>query len=186
MQYKKSILGGIPESLLKYLPKKDVNEWLIEGYDISNIQGSEATGSLVTFLGNKPIKSLYKKFRIKTVEGANDVAMLKEVIARRMGHCNDWPLPDILLIDGGRPQINFVNRTLFECQKLFNIRTTRLPLVIGLAKRNEELYLVTEKKPYDLPKSHPFLLMFMRVRDEAHRFAKAYHGKLRKKNLLKM
>ncbi len=180
-EYKKSFLNGLPESFIKYLPKKDMSEWRIEGYDISNIQGNDATGSLVSFLGKKPIKALYKKFRIKTVEGANDVAMHKEVMGRRLAHHKDWPLPDIFLIDGGRPQVNAVNNTLLEWQKLYTIPFKRMPLIIGLAKRQEELYLTTEKKPYALSHNHPLLLMFMHVRDESHRFAQSYHHKLRDK-----
>ena len=180
-EHKNSPLNGLPESLLEYLPKKDVSEWLIEGYDISNIQGGSATGSLISFMGKKPIKALYKKFRIKTVEGANDVAMHKEVMGRRLTHYKEWPLPDIFLIDGGRPQVNAVNNTLLEWQKLYDIPFKKMPIIIGLAKRQEELYITTEKKPYALSHNNPILLMFMHARDESHRFAKSYHHKLRSK-----
>jgi len=181
---KNAVLREIPEGLATHFPKKHVSEWRIEGYDISNIQGHEATGSLVSFLGNKPNKKNYKRFRIKTVEGANDVAMMKEVLGRRLMHQDDWPLPDIFLIDGGRPQVNAANNTVLEWEKLTG-ETKKAPLIIGLAKRNEELYLTMEKKPYQLSKSHQILLMFMRVRDEAHRFAKAYHSKLHTKAALR-
>ncbi|OHA49759.1 MAG: hypothetical protein A3B75_02050 [Candidatus Terrybacteria bacterium RIFCSPHIGHO2_02_FULL_43_14] len=190
VNFKQHSLYDLPEGLLKYLPRKDPREWRIEGYDISNIQGQEATGSLVSFAGSKPLKNLYKKFRIKTVKGANDVAMMREIIGRRLNHYKEWPLPDIFLIDGGRPQINAVNNALFEWSHFAStdIEAPRgkqkLPIIIGLAKRNEELYLTTVKKPYALNKNNSVLLMFMCVRDESHRFAKSYHSKLHKKAML--
>lgn len=140
----------------------------VEGYDISNISGTEATGSMAVFIGGMPAKSEYRKFRIKTVYQPSDVDMLKEVIRRRIRH-TEWKFPDLMLIDGGKPQLNAVN---------YIIRN-RIPLV-ALAKKEEELYIKNRVLPIrlsTLPQSTAFF--FQRVRDESHRFAKKYHHKLR-------
>lgn len=141
----------------------------VEGYDISNISGTEATGSRVVFINGYPVKSEYKKFRIKTVYQPNDVDMLKEVIRRRIRH-KEWNLPDLMLIDGGKPQLNAVASVIRH--RIF---------LAGLAKKEEELYLIGRAKPIrldTLPVNTAFF--FQRVRDESHRFAKKYHHKLRK------
>ena len=142
----------------------------VEGYDISNISGREATGSMVVFIDGHPAKSEYRKFKIRTVFGSNDVAMLQEVIRRRLKH-TEWRYPNLMLIDGGRPQLNAAIAALSNFQK---------PYVVALAKREEELY--TEKgdiaiRLSSLPQDVAYF--FQRVRDESHRFAKKYHHKLR-------
>lgn len=140
----------------------------VEGYDISNISGTEATGSMVVFIDGMPIKSEYRKFSIKTVHQPSDVDMLKEVIRRRIRHA-EWQFPDLMLIDGGKPQLNAVN----------SIIRNRIPLT-ALAKKEEELYIKNKVLPIrlsTLPQSTAFF--FQRVRDESHRFAKKYHHKLR-------
>lgn len=140
----------------------------VEGYDISNISGTEATGSMVVFIDGMPAKSEYRKFRIKTVHQPSDVDMLKEVIRRRIRHA-EWQFPDLMLIDGGKPQLNSVN----------SIIRNRIPLA-ALAKKEEELYIKNRSSPIrlsTLPQGTAFF--FQRVRDESHRFAKKYHHKLR-------
>ncbi len=149
----------------------------IEGYDISNISGVSAVGSMVVFIDGKADKNEYRKFKIKTVEGANDVGMMTEVLRRRFSHSSlspvpekTWPLPDILLVDGGIGQVNAARHVLREY-------TLDIP-VVGLAKgperkRNDVVGLIPKKlKDVDLR-------TLIKVRDEAHRFAVAYHKKVR-------
>ena len=145
-----------------------------EGYDISNISGREAGGSMVVFIDGVPAKSEYRKFRIKTVSGPNDADMLKEVLKRRIIH-KEWGLPDLMLIDGGKGQLNAAVRILAE----FGGLTSKVSIA-ALAKREEELYLPNRSEPLRLSKLPPDTAHFLqRVRDESHRFARAYHHKLR-------
>lgn len=147
----------------------------LEAYDISNIQGTNATGSMIVFDGAKPKKSDYRRFRIKTVHGANDAAMLKEVLRRRLGH-KEWPVPDLMLIDGGRGQLNAVHLMIKNHKLKAN--------PIALAKRDEELYTIYSNRVLRLnvlPVS--FRLIFQSVRNEAHRFAITYYRKLHRKKL---
>ena len=144
----------------------------VEAYDISNIQGKQATGSMVVFINEKPDKSLYRKFKIKQTKGPNDTAMLKEVLSRRIKH-KEWPLPNLILIDGGKAQLNAV---------LMVVKNIK---VMSLAKKKNELFIKGKDKPVLLKKTpRPFANLILQLRDEAHRFALAYHKKLRKKNLL--
>ena len=150
----------------------------VEGYDISNISGTEATGSMAVFIDGRPAKSEYRKFKIKTVRGANDVAMLKEVIGRRLRH-GEWAYPDVLLIDGGKPQLSAARAIL---RKSDFPREVRLPKVAALAKKEEELYTEKKEQPIRLSALPRETALFLqRVRDESHRFAKKYHHKLREK-----
>lgn len=143
----------------------------IEGYDISNISGTEATGSMVVFIKGRPDKSEYRKFRIKTVDQPNDVAMHREVMRRRLSH-TDWPRPYLLLIDGGRPQLNAVQKELRPGNADIHLA--------ALAKREEELFIERKDIPQRLDSLPPEVkLFFQHVRDESHRFAKKYHHKLR-------
>lgn len=144
----------------------------IEAYDISNIQGQEATGSMVTFINGKPDKNFYRRFKIKGAAKPNDVAMLKEVLSRRLKH-KEWPYPDLILIDGGIAQ--------FNCAKL---RLAQRIKVMSLAKKENKLYIDGQKNPIllsSLPQE--FSNLILRARDEAHRFARAYHHYLRNKAL---
>jgi len=161
----------------------------IEAYDISNIQGTNATGSMIVFSGNKPKKSDYRKFKIKTVRGANDVAMIKEVLRRRLRH-KEWPMPDLMLIDGGQAQLN---------SAFLEIRNSKLPArhspeaksmaggeipLLSLAKRDEELYTIYSNKTLRLSALPINLhLSFQAIRNEAHRFAISYYRKLHRKKL---
>jgi len=153
----------------------------IEGYDISNIQGQLATGSMVVFINGKPAKNLYRKFKIKfknpPAGGPNDTAMIKEVLRRRLKH-QEWPFPDFILIDGGKPQINAGISIKYQVLSIRNIK------FIALAKKNNELFIEGEKKPI-LLKNLPSEIanLILRVRDEAHRFAISYHKRLREIDL---
>lgn len=156
----------------------------IECYDISNVQGTNAVGSMVVFEQGLPKKSDYRKFTIKTVEGSNDYAMLQEVIKRRFGHhhtgASGWPDPDLIIVDGGKGQLNAALAVMRELKVL-------IPTV-GLAKRLEELFRPGQKEPIRLPKDSEGLYLLQRIRDEAHRFAigsyRAKHGKATTASLL--
>lgn len=142
----------------------------IEGYDISNISGTSAVGAMVVFEDGKPAKAEYRKFKIWTLKQPNDVGMLQEVLRRRLRHtppAGGWPLPDLILIDGGAAQANVGRRVLAE----FGFR---IP-VVGIAKG-------PKRKRNDIIGSAPKgvdLKTLVRVRDEAHRFAVRYHRALR-------
>ncbi len=153
----------------------------MEGYDISNIQGKAAAGSMVVFERGQPQPADYRRFRIKTVPAADDYAMLQEVIQRRFRHregkedLNSWStLPDLVLIDGGRGQLNAV------LEAMQAIGADRVP-VASLAKEREELFTPQKKTAISLPRSSPGLQLLQRLRDEAHRFALGYHHRLRQK-----
>jgi excinuclease ABC subunit C len=157
----------------------------LEGYDISNIQGRQAVGSMVVFDEGRPKPSLYRRFRIRTVEGANDYAMLQEVIRRRFKRFRQgggeaapdaWTvLPDLILIDGGKGQLNAVMEVMVEME------IESVP-VIGLAKEREEIFLPGRRQPVVLPGNSAGLQLLQRLRDEAHRFALGYHHKIRRRN----
>ncbi len=143
----------------------------MEAYDISNVQGTSAVGSMVVFENGKPKTAHYRRFRIKTVTGANDYAMLQEVLKRRFKRASEgtdtWAImPDLVLIDGGRGQLNAALETLKESG-------VSVPAA-SLAKENEEIFLPDRDQPVVLPKTSPGLQMLQRLRDEAHRFAIGY------------
>ena len=150
----------------------------MEAYDISNIQGTSAVGSMVVFEKGKPKTAHYRRFRIKTVEGANDYAMLQEVLRRRFKRGEEagdtWSIqPDLVLIDGGKGQLNAV-------REVFDELKVTVPLA-SLAKENEEIFLPKRPKPIVLPKSSAGLHLLQQIRDEAHRFAISYFSSLHRK-----
>ncbi len=156
----------------------------IEGYDISNIQGQAAVGSMVVFESGKSKSSHYRRFKIKTVPGANDFAMLQEVINRRFKRVksgiagDDWAvIPDLVLIDGGKGQVHAVYDIMRE------LGVADIP-VVGLAKENEEIYRPNSSQAVILPRSSKGLQLLQRVRDEAHRFAIGYHRKVHQRDTL--
>lgn len=150
---------------------------LIEGFDISNIQGTQAVGSMVVFEHGVSLKEDYRRFRIKTVVGPNDYAMMQEVLRRRYFRVfEDGLVPDLILIDGGRGQLNAALEVLDELKLEF------IP-VIALAEREEEIYVRNRAEPIKLPRSSRALQLLQRVRDEAHRFALSYHRSLRSKGI---
>jgi len=148
----------------------------IEGMDIANLQGGESAGSLVCFVDGKPFKSGYKRFRIKTVQGQDDYAMIREVIQRRYRHAavGEELFPDVILIDGGLGQLH-------AGLEAFGEMDLRPPMVISLAKRDEEIYIQARSAPVRLPRNHEALRLLQQIRDEAHRFAQHYHHILRRK-----
>lgn len=154
----------------------------IECYDVSNTSGKEATGSMVVFTGGDPDKSQYRRFKIRFNKKVDDLAMIKEILERRLKH-QEWSFPDLIVIDGGKNQV----ATGMAVLNKFNLK---IPL-IGLAKRLEEIYLPKESPTdrsqylvYHLPRSSLSLHLLQRLRDEAHRFALAYHRKLRGKMII--
>ncbi|MFH1370774.1 MAG: excinuclease ABC subunit UvrC [Planctomycetota bacterium] len=180
---------------------------IIEGIDIANIGGKEAVGSLVKFIDGRPFKAGYRRFRIKTVEGADDYAMIAEVVKRRYKYAlrGEELWPDLILIDGGLGQLHAAEdalRELFatEGKEIFShrehtpayclqeqgghrefIKNLRMA---GIAKREEEIYLQGTSRPLKLPRQSPVLKLLQYVRDEAHRFAQHYFHILQGKRLL--
>lgn len=152
----------------------------IEGYDISNISGGAAAGSMVVFMNGAADKNQYRKFKIKTISGASDVAMLKEIILRRFGH-PEWPYPQLVVIDGGKPQLNAALETLWK--SMGRKQKTEKIAITALAKKEEILYTESGRAIH-LKREDPQLLrLFQRIRDESHRFARSYHHKLRRQAL---
>jgi len=146
----------------------------IEAYDISNIQGEVATGSMVTFINGLPNKDFYRKFKIKIAGKPDDIAMIKECLNRRFKH-SEWGWPDLILIDGGIAQLNAARSVI----KPYSRKSVK-PFVMALAKKNNELFLETQKKPLLLKKlPRGIFNLILQLRDEAHRFARKYHLKLR-------
>lgn len=147
----------------------------IECFDISNLQGTHVVGSMVKFVNAQPKKSEYRKFKIRTVEGQDDFASMREVVFRRYRRLRDegQPLPDMVLIDGGAGQLH----AALDALKALGIS---LP-VFSLAKENEEIYGPEMTMPLRLPKNSEALHVLQRARDEAHRFVITYHRKLRGK-----
>ncbi len=169
----KTILDEIKSLLNLSKPPK-----IIEGFDISNIEGSDATGSMVYFLDGKSYKNFYRHYKIKSKSTPDDVAMMKEVIRRRYNMLlqKNLELPDLILVDGGKGQLNAAVSVL-KSLGLEGIPT------IGLAKRLEEIYLPNKKDPIVLSNNSPILKLFQQIRDEAHRFAVRLHKKLREKRI---
>lgn len=185
---------GAVNQLAEYLGLERL-PYRIEAYDISNIQGTETVASMVVFEGGKPKNRDYRRFKIKTVDGPNDFASMAEVIERRFrrgmeeieelkqqGKSTDdgkfSKMPDLVLIDGGKGQLNAAVQTLRK------LGLEDIP-VISLAKRLEEVYVEGKSEPINIPKSSDALHLLQWVRDEAHRFAISYHRSLREKSGLR-
>lgn len=184
---------GALQSLTSTLKLEEIPR-RIEGFDISNTQGNYSVASMVVFIDGKPSKKHYRRFKIKTVEGANDFASIEEVIYRRFRHgleeraerqekglpYNEGSFsdfPDLILIDGGPLQLQSAMNALYALDiqiKLF-----------GLAEQNEEIYLPNRKEPIVIADNDPALHLIQRIRDESHRFAIIYHRSLRDKAMIK-
>ncbi|MCX5714352.1 MAG: UvrB/UvrC motif-containing protein, partial [Candidatus Omnitrophica bacterium] len=150
----------------------------IEAFDISNMSGKEAAGSMVSFYQGQPDKNNYRRFRIKTVYAIDDYDMLREVVRRRYARLmrEKLPLPDLVLIDGGKGHLEAASG---ELEKL----GLRFPLM-SLAKEEENIYSKGEALPLHLKEGSPALNLIRRIRDEAHRFALAYHHVLHRKKII--
>ena len=153
----------------------------IEGVDIANLGGSEAVGAVVSFLDGRPFKPGYRRFRIRTVEGQNDFAMIGEVVLRRFRRLADElsVRPDLVLVDGGPGQLHAAAEAVAAAGG------GDRPHMASLAKRDEEVYILgkAEQQPLRLPRTHAGLKVLQAVRDEAHRFAQHYHHLLRRRAL---
>jgi len=150
---------------------------VIEGVDISNISGTSATGSIIIFTNGYPNKKEYRMFRIRTVQGPNDYAMMEEVLTRRIKSLvlGNKSLPDLVLIDGGKGQLSTAVKAYASAPK-------PIPL-LAFAKRTDMLYYI-DGREISIPAYSPALKLLKRIRDEAHRFAIKYHKKLRGKKLI--
>ena len=173
---KTKLLFGLGEILgMKQLPYR------IEAFDISNIKGMQAVGSMVVFENGRPQKDKYRRFKIKTVFQIDDVAMLREVIKRRFENkergVKNKNLPDLIVVDGGKGQVKG-SRMILENLFLGDIS------LIGLAKKEEHIFLPQKSQPLILAKESKILHFLQEIRDEAHRFAVTYHRVLRRKEIL--
>lgn len=150
----------------------------IECFDIANISGKEATGSMVSFYKGKPDKGNYRRFKIKTVSVVDDYAMMQEVVRRRYTRVIEQklPKPDLILIDGGRGHLMAAAKVLLD----FGLP---IPLA-SIAKDQENIYLLGKDNPIQLKSDTPALNLIRRARDEAHRFAQAYHHLLHRKKVI--
>lgn len=173
-----STLDGLQEELA--LPKLPVR---IECYDISNTMGTDSVASMVVFQGGRPAKSEYRRFKIRTVEGADDPASMAEVVRRRLerlakGDEKFSPAPDLIVLDGGKGQLSAVAPVLDEMGVGADEGLPDIPLR-SLAKREEEVFEPGRPEPVVLGRDSAELHLLQRIRDEAHRFANTYHRKLR-------
>jgi excinuclease ABC subunit C len=206
LQQEQAMTEGAVMELQEYLHLA-VPPWRMECYDISNTQGTESVGSMVVFVGGKPCNQDYRRFKIKTVEGSNDFASMQEVLGRRFKRAaklrdakelqakepqvtelqatealesqqaDQWSLPDLIIIDGGKGQLGAAREIMLE------LGFDDIP-TYGLAKQEEHLFTEGQADPIILPRSSKALYLIQRLRDEAHRFALAYHRNLRSKRNL--
>lgn len=194
LQHERARRAGLEGAAIKELQEilgLEAAPFRIEAYDISNFQHGESAGSMVVFEGGKPLKRDYRRFKMRWTEGPNDYAMIQEMLRRRFALGREeqerldrdepvrvkWSvLPDLILIDGGRGQLNAALEVLFEYNHM-------IPAV-GLAKQEELVVTVANPEPLALPRDSHSLQLLQRVRDEAHRFANAYHRKLRERRIV--
>jgi len=150
----------------------------VEGMDIAHLSGDDTVASLVSFLDGLPFKEGYRRFKIRTVQGVDDFASMREVVSRRFRPKPDEEsvFPDLLLIDGGKGQLN----AAMDAFKLIGVTP---PTVISLAKQEEEIFRPGESESIKLSKHSAALRLLQYVRDESHRFAQHYHHTLRKKKI---
>ncbi len=179
------ILNTLKERLhLRKIPR------IIEAFDISNLQGGYAVGSMVCFENGSPSKDRYRRFKIRTIEGVDDYGMMYEVLFRR--YQKEEGLPDLVLVDGGRGQLN-VAQEVFKDLKIREVdllgiakeRVKKLGYRSPVEKTEEKIFHPQFKEPFILAKGSPLLLFLDRIRDEAHRFAITYHQKVRKRETIK-
>lgn len=176
VQYERTV--GAAEELGKLLGLAETPR-RIEGYDISNTQGQQNVASMIVFIDGAPALKEYRHYRIKSFQGANDFAAMNEVLSRRFRRCfapdpkDRWPLPDLVLIDGGPEQLAFAREAMLK-------EGADVPM-FGLAKRLEEIFLPGREDSILLDHHSPVLHLIQRIRDEAHRFAITYHRSLRGK-----
>ncbi len=151
----------------------------MEAIDIAHLAGGELCGSLVVFIDGKPFKDGYRRYKIKTVEGNDDFASIREVVWRRYkpAGMNNELFPDIILIDGGKGQLS-------SALSAFDELEFRPPMLVSLAKKEEEIHVSGRSEPLRLSRRDPALRLLQAIRDEAHRFAQHYHHILRRRSML--
>lgn len=159
---------------------------IIEGIDIATLHGEESVGSLVCFIDGRPFKSGYRRYRIRTVEGVDDYAMIREVIVRRYRHAVNAEelFPDLVLIDGGLGQLHAALEAFDAMHRAIEAeggQAARPAMVVALAKREELVYAQARSTPLRLDRNNEALRLLQSVRDEAHRFGQHYHHLLRRK-----
>ncbi|MCP4632715.1 MAG: excinuclease ABC subunit UvrC [candidate division Zixibacteria bacterium] len=180
LTHKEKSKSRLPHSVYELQKILGLNEppRLISGFDISNLGESEAVGSMVFFKDGRPRKGNYRHFKIKTVEGQDDFAMMSEVVSRYFKRVKDKKedKPDLVLIDGGKGQLSATVSVLKSLE-------LKIP-AISLAKRIDEVFIPKQKDSIIIPKSSSSLRLLQRLRDEAHRFAVEYHRKLRGKRII--
>lgn len=161
------------EFIKKYLPIKSLER--IEGYDVSNLSFKEPTASMIVFTNGFPDRSQYKRFKIKKLKKMSDIEMVREAINRRFD--NQWPIPDLIVVDGGITQLKTVIKSLQENQ-------LSLP-VISVAKNPDRVFILKNSQTIKIPLGKvPGGRLLIYIRDEAHRFAKKYHLLLRSKKIV--
>jgi excinuclease ABC subunit C len=173
---KRKALKGLKE--LQKILELDTLPKSIECFDISTLRGKSSVGSMISFLNGEPLKKGYRRFKIKTIVGQDDPKMIGEIIHRRYRRLlqEKSQLPDLIIVDGGITQLNAGRKSMLELGM-------ELP-IIGLAKQFENVYTPNSNRPILLPKNSEGLYLLQRIRDEAHRFAIAYHRKLRSKTTI--
>jgi excinuclease ABC subunit C len=185
---REKLLETLKERLtLRNVPRR------VEAFDISNLQGGYAVGSMVTFEDGEPFKERYRHFKIKTIEAADDYGMMYEVLLRRYKKgIEENDLPDLVLLDGGRGQLNVAQEVFKELQiKEVDTISLAKEKVIGKdsfspsRKSEEKIFHPQYKEPLTLGRHSPLLHLLDQIRDEAHRFAITYHKKVRKKGTIR-
>lgn len=159
----------------------------MECFDISNTQGTMSVASMVVFVDGLPDKNLYRRYKIKMVEGADDFASMYEVLSRRISKgIQEGDMPDLIVVDGGRGQLGMAEKALsdLEVNHLVDIVALAKEKMVGSEKKEERVYIVGRKNPVRLKQERDVMHLFQRIRDEAHRFAITYHRKLRSKAMV--
>jgi len=176
---KKSKQNEVLEILKKDMHLEKI-PFVIECFDNSNFQGTSPVASMVRFTNGKPDKKNYRHFNIKTVEGPNDFASMKEIVTRRYKRLieENQPLPDLIIVDGGKGQLSSA------CEALKEIGVYGKVPIAGIAKRLEEIYYPEDPLPLLINKKSPGLMLLQHLRDEAHRFAITFHRLKRSKKLI--
>jgi excinuclease ABC subunit C len=179
MSRRTTLQGEDLMAMTKTLLNLDRTPRTIEGLDISNFQGDLAVGAIVSFVDSLPHKVAYRSYKIKNTEGIDDYGMMSELVSRRLSRGNP---PDLFLVDGGKGHLQAVKKVVDR------FSGTEIPAVAAIAKGDEEgktdkIYIPGRKNPLPLRQDHPLLLLFMRIRDEAHRRAVTHHRRRRGKGL---
>jgi len=168
------LLKELKEKLKLAKPPEDIG-----AFDVSTISGNESVGAFVYWKDGEFQKDMYRRLRIKTVQGIDDYSMMEEIVERIIKNL-DGNMPDLIIIDGGKGQLEIAKRVIEKNTTLF----PELPMIIAIAKDPDRAYTTTAEEPIDLDDGRSASLLLKKIRDEAHRFAIGYHRKLRAKGLM--